>query len=230
MGGVEVASGQLGILELVVPSFAEADREGVDALAREARHEPDHCAAIGAAAQESPRVLRVRAAERLADGLFGVPDQRRRGGGARDRPLRVPHVPIALHAEPAVLPFEEMAWWQPPDGAVDRLRGRDRAVIEVGIDRFGIHHRCRPRQRQRNARSGPERDARWCRRIVESPDAEAVDGQHEAAGAWPPERHGKAPAESCKKPGTVATIAVLEEADRWPELRGAAKFLQVGQV
>src|SRR5262249_26219368 len=57
------------------------------------------------------------------------------------------------------------------------------------------------------------------------------DGQHEAAGARPPERHREAPPESCKKLGTAATITVREGADWWLYLlRGTAKLLQVGRV
>src|SRR3989304_659705 len=42
--------------------------------------------------------------------------------------------------------------------------------------------------------------------------------------------HQNASAERRKKPGAVAAIAVLEDPDRWLDLRRAADLVQVGEV
>ena len=175
-------------------------------------------------------MLRVGAAERLAyrcPGCAGeAPPTRRCASSPAPRTACPNRAPRGAGRPPT----RGNARGQPPDVAVDRLRGGDRAEVEVGVDRLRIHRRCRSRQRQRDADAGPEGDPLGRRRVVEAPDAEAVGGQDETTRARPPERQREGPAKRRKKRAAVAAIAVLENADRRHDLRGAADLVQIGQV
>ena len=231
VNGVEVASGQLGIAELVVAVLGEADREGVDPLAGDTRREAEDRAAVGAAAQERARLLGAGVVQRLSHGLVGAGIEQARAFGFVDRLRRVPHVPVVRRPRPPLPEEEKLPRFEPPDIGEDRARCRDVPEVEVGVDgrevQTTLDTGC-PQQRGGTRREGDPVDVAG---VVQVAHAEAVHGQEERAISRVPERQGKGAAKPTQEVRSLSPVQRRQQAllaVGWLDER--VQLLEVGQV
>jgi hypothetical protein len=227
--GIEVARGQLRVVQLVVPRFLEADGEGLHPLARDAAHEAHDRAAVGAAAQEGAGLLGLDPAEGLPHRFLGLAVHGLRGGRLSRPAFAIGDIPVAMDDRVAVFPDEEVPRGQPTDVSVHALRRRDRAEVQVGVDGLRIDGRG-ARQGQRAADAGAEGDAVLGHRVVEAPEAEAISGQDEPPPSARPERDGEGPAQPRDEIVSVLAVEPPQAERRRHAARRCLELIPVRQV
>ena len=233
VGGVEGPRGQLRVLQLVVAVLVEADREGADRPARDARHQADHGAAVGSAAQEGADLARVRLGQCLADRLVA---QAVHGGGRPILPvalLRVAHVPVGLELAVALADVEHVPGRQAPDTGEGRLGRRNEAEVQVAEDRGRLDGRRLGEAGPQCGQARREGGAAGIGRVVQAPHPEGVHGQEQGALPPVPQGHREGAPQPPEERGPLHLVQAREQAGlglRLVEAGDRAQLFQVEQV